>query len=299
MKTLPAGLAASLAAGVTTLCSCWRVEREDGQIFGYTDHDRDLSFDGVTYKADSGYTGSAFVQRLGLAVDTQDVSGALSSDEIDEDDLARGLWDDAAFELYRVDWSTVANRVLVAAGSLGEVERGPIAFRAELRSLAHYLNQPTGRTLSSLCDADLGDERCTVDLDQPSYSQSATVSAVIKPRSAFRTSGLGSFAKDWCKRGHIIWTSGSNDGAKMEIKRHTLDGTDAVIELMADMPFDIEAGDVFTALAGCDKTAATCETKFSNILNHRGFPFMPGNDWVTGYPNRGDGNDGGQMGGGS
>jgi uncharacterized phage protein (TIGR02218 family) len=46
------------------------------------------------------------------------------------------------------------------------------------------------------------------------------------------------------------------------------------------------AGDTFTVAAGCDKQLATCRTKFSNTVNFRGFPHMPGNDFVTSYVRR-------------
>ena len=53
MRTVPEDLSAALAGGVTTLCWCWRITRRDGQVSGFTDHDRDLVFDGVTYTAGS------------------------------------------------------------------------------------------------------------------------------------------------------------------------------------------------------------------------------------------------------
>ena len=46
-------------------------------------------------------------------------------------------------------------------------------------------------------------------------------------------------------------------------------------------------GDSFVIRAGCDKQLATCKAKFGNVANYRGFPFMPGNDFVAGYAVRG------------
>jgi uncharacterized phage protein (TIGR02218 family) len=40
----------------------------------------------------------------------------------------------------------------------------------------------------------------------------------------------------------------------------------------------IQAGDTFNAIAGCDKTKQTCIGKFSNIINFRGEPDVPGMD---------------------
>lgn len=296
MKALPAGLAASLASGATTLCHCWRLERRDGSVRAFTDHDRDLAFGGDVYAANSGLGASAWAARLGLAVDTIDAHGALSDEALTEADLARGLWDNATIRVFRVDWSNVADRVILFQGSIGEVERGPLAFRAELRSLAHALNQKQGRIFAQSCDADLGDARCGVNLDDPAYKGASSVASVDGIRSSFRTAGLAGFAADWFRGGKLTWTGGANDGAAMEVKRHTRIGALSLIELVEEMPFDLSAGDAFEVTAGCDKTIETCARKFGNVVNFRGFPHMPGSDWVTSYPNRGDGNDGGSLG---
>ena len=95
MKTLPTAVQSALDSGATTFCRCWRVELTDGTVFGFTDHDRTLTFDGVDYEPETGFIGSEIGQQLGLAVDTQEVEGALSSDRITAGDLALGLWDDA------------------------------------------------------------------------------------------------------------------------------------------------------------------------------------------------------------
>ncbi|WP_291156667.1 DUF2163 domain-containing protein [Hyphomicrobium sp.] len=49
---------------------------------GFTDFDRDLVFDAVTYKAASGFTATAIEGQLGLAVSNLDVQGALLSDAL-------------------------------------------------------------------------------------------------------------------------------------------------------------------------------------------------------------------------
>jgi uncharacterized phage protein (TIGR02218 family) len=68
------------------------------------------------------------------------------------------------------------------------------------------------------------------------------------------------------------------------------------IELWRSMPAPIEAGDTFVVTAGCDKTFATCAAKFSNGLNFRGFPHIPGNSYVLATPSPGDpANDGGSF----
>ena len=56
---------AHAATGLTTLCRAWAITRKDGVSFGFTDHDRPLSFEGVTFKADSGLTALALAQSTG------------------------------------------------------------------------------------------------------------------------------------------------------------------------------------------------------------------------------------------
>src|SRR5581483_8652977 len=103
-------------------------ERKDGVVMGFTDHDRDLSFDGVTYQAASGFTASSVEDQLGLAVSNLDVQGALSSAAITEADLNAGRYDDAAVTIYLVNWQDVSQRVVLRSGFLGQVSRGTLAF---------------------------------------------------------------------------------------------------------------------------------------------------------------------------
>ena len=125
MKTLPTGLQAHLDTGTTTLCWCWKLTRGDGAVLGFTDHDCDLIVDGVTYAAASGFTATELDSTLGLAVDNLAVLGAL--DDLSESDLAAGIYDAAAVEIWRVNWAAVGQRVLMRKGSLGEAKRGRAA----------------------------------------------------------------------------------------------------------------------------------------------------------------------------
>jgi uncharacterized phage protein (TIGR02218 family) len=279
MKTLLPSLQAHLATGTTTLAWCWRIARSDGTRFGFTDHDRDLAFDGTVFEAATGFTATEIRDALGLSVDNLEVSSALKSDRLNEDHLAAGLYDDAAIEIWRVNWADTEQRVLMRAGSLGEVRRSGPAFTAEVRGLAHYLNQPKGRLYQSGCDADLGDIRCGIDLASPAFRGTGTVTAASSPR-LLTASGLAGYAAGWFTRGLLTFTSGANAGRSQEVKRHTLAAGTATLELWQPMAMPIAAGDTFTVTTGCDKQLATCRSKFANAVNFRGFPHMPGPDYV-------------------
>lgn len=280
MKTLPEGLATHLATGATTLCWCWRLTRRDGTVLGFTDHDRDLDFDATTFEAAAGFSASDITDAVGLGVANLEVESALASGRLEERDLAAGLYDDAGVEIYRVNWQDTSQRILMRSGTLGEVRRSGTAFTAEVRGLAHYLNQPRGRLFQYTCDADVGDHRCTIDLSAPAFSATAAIAEVTSPRR-FLASGLAAYADQWFTRGLLHFSSGANAGQAIEIKAHRLVGSVPAIELWQEPSEPIAVGDTFEVTAGCDKHFETCRAKFANAENFRGFPHMPGNDFIT------------------
>ena len=289
MRQIPEPLQAALASGVTTLARCWLLTRRDGVAMGFTDHDEDIAFDGLAYRAASGMTASAAETALGLAVGGLEVVGALDDGGLGEADLARGLYDGAEVALFLVDWSAADSRLLLFSGALGEVAREGGLFTAELRSLAHALAQPQGRVYQRTCDADLGDARCGVDLSRPEHRAEGQVASVLGVRgfSSAALAGRGAIFA----RGRLVWTAGANSGAACELRRHA----DALAELAEPPAMPIAVGDEFTVTAGCDKQLATCRERFANLLNFRGFPQMPGNDWLSGAVREDGDNDGGRL----
>jgi uncharacterized phage protein (TIGR02218 family) len=287
MKTLPDGMQAHLDSGATTLCWCWRLTRADGVVMGFTDHDRALAFEDVTFEAASGFSASEVQSGLGLAVDNLTLAGALSAAALNEDDLAAGLYDNAAFKLWRVNWAAPAQRVLMKSGTLGEVTRQGAAFQAELRGLAQALNQPVGRAFGRLCDADLGDARCTVTI----AAGAGTVATVFDARR-FTAAGLGAIANGDLAGGKLTFTGGANAGRGMDVKRHAVQDGIVSIELWQAMSGAVAAGDGFTVTPGCDKRFATCRDRFANSVNFRGHPHMPGNDAVLAAATAGQALDG-------
>lgn len=288
MKTLPAGLQDHLDSGATTMCYCWRLIRKDGVTMGFTEHDEDLTFDGTTFEAASGFQATQITSSLGLNVDNLDVSGALSSDAIKEEDITAGRYDDSKIELWWVNFADVSQRVLMVKGNIGEVKQQGIAFNAELRSMSNRLNQKQGRKYQRTCDAVFGDERCK--FNKASVTEAGTIAVTNTPRS-FVVSGL-SAANDFYSRGVLTWTSGSNNGSSFDVKTHVNSGT-VIIELWTPCPFNPEVGDTFTIVAGCKQDMATCRDKFNNLANFQGFPHIPGNDVLYRTPTQGGSNQNG------
>jgi uncharacterized phage protein (TIGR02218 family) len=293
VRTITPALQAHFDSGATTLCHCWKLTKASAETLGFTDHDRTLSFDGVAFEESAGFNASEIESFLGFAVDNLEAEGALSSSRLDEAKLLAGEFDNAAFEVWLVNWQDVSQRLLLRKGNLGEVTRGEHAFTAELRGLAHALSQPKGRIYQFGCDAAVGDQRCGVDLDLAAFRHDAAVASPQENRR-FIADGASAFAENWFARGTVEFVTGNNAGKRGEIKFHRKLTSGAQIELWQPMPQAMAAGDQVILRAGCDKQFSTCKTKFSNTANFRGFPHVPGDDFVLTYVSRTDsGNDGG------
>jgi uncharacterized phage protein (TIGR02218 family) len=258
------------------------IARTDKVIQGFTDHDENVVLETVNCRADSGLTGSEVTQRFGLAVDSSELSGALADDTLNEADLAAGRYDAAAVEIWLVDWSEPTLRVLLAKGTLGEVRRDGRAFIAEIRGLSDRLSQESGRLFTPTCSADLGDRRCGIDLNDPVFRG---VGSVASPdaTSAFTANGLDNFKDRWFTAGKLTFSSGANNGLSVEVKSHRKEATIRLV-LWQAMPEPVAAGDTFVVTAGCDKRFETCRVRFDNAVNFRGFPHIPGNDFIIAHP---------------
>ena len=290
MRDLSPALAGHLASGVTTLCRCWRLTRRDGNVAGFTDHDRDLVFDGVTYAAASGLTPSDAESQLGLAVSAGEVSGALTSAALTEADIAAGRYDDAEIAVFLVNWSDVAQRLPLEVASLGEIRRSDSHFVAETRSLAHRYDQAQGRLFQATCPADLGDTRCKVPFGPITVSglaaPGATALGLVVP-------ALAALPDGWASGGRIAFSGGVCAGLNRMIRRH---GANGALELWEALPAPPAAGDACTVTPGCDKSFETCRAKFGNGDNFRGFPHIPTPDFVLTYARPGEGgHDGGRL----
>lgn len=286
------GLIEHLASGATTVCRVWAVTRKDGTVFGFTDHDRDLTFDGIVFRANTGLSASALQQSTGLSVDNSEAVGALNAASVTEDDLLAGRFDGARVQAWLVNWRDVADRFLQFTGSFGEITRAGGAFRAELRGLSEALNQPQGRSYLKTCSAVLGDGKCRMNLGLPGYSVEIPVEEVSEGR-VFRFGTLGGFDDRWFEKGRARLLSGAGTGAVGIVKTDRIGAVGRVVELWQPIHLRIAAGDTLRLEAGCDKAETTCRGKFNNFLNFRGFPHIPGEDWLISYPVGAQVNDGG------
>lgn len=291
MRNIPTALANHIQGQLTTLCVLWKIRRRDGVILGFADHPKslvydDLSGDGpITYHAVVGFARTDVRTSATGAVDHLDVVAQFDSDLLREEDLRAGRFDGAEVSVYAVNYNDLApgRHIWLRRGWFGEVTLGDYGFQVELRGLAQRLDQTIGEVFTHTCRADLGDARCKVAL--AAYTHSGTVATVID-RNRFTTTDLSGPNRpaDWFAGGKLTWTSGSNQGTAVEIRSSTAtSGGSATFTFFVPPIFAVQPGDSFTVTAGCDKRVETCRTKFNNILNFRGEPFIPGREYANKY----------------
>lgn len=291
MRLLPEGFAAHVARHATTLAHCWRLTRTDGVVLGFTDHDAALSFDGTGFAAATGLTGSEAEDALGLAAQTREVAGALSSASIDADDIRAGRYDGAKVETFVVDWQNPGEFVLMDVSELGEVKHGETGFSAELRGIAAQLDRVRGRSYRRRCDAVFGDARCGFPASVAPYA----IEAEIVEGEASRLVLAGDLGGDRTRfvDGWAVFLDGARAGLAAEIV-NAAPGMAGTSDVTLSEAIDIEAAanDRVRLTIGCDKRFSTCRDRFANAANFRGFPHMPGGDAALSIAKRDGVNDG-------
>lgn len=285
---------AHAASGLTTLCRAWAITRQDGMSFGFTDHDCELAFDGITFAAQTGLSASALAQSTGLSVDNTEALGALSDASVREDDIEAGRFDAADVRAWLVNWADPNTRWLQFRGTIGEIRRAGGAFHAELRGLTEALNRPLGRIYQKPCTAVLGDAGCRFDLTRPGYRYEGMADQVTEAR-VFEWLDLAGFDDGWFQRGRLDVLSGSSAGLWGMIKSDTVEDGIRRIALWEPIRGGLDPVDRIRLTVGCDKRFDTCRLKFDNLLNFQGFPDLPGDDWVMAYPSSSRANTGGSL----
>lgn len=170
MRQVPEPMAAALAAGAATFCTAFILRRSDGLKLGFTDHDRPLSVNGVACQAASGWTAGAADAELGGKPGEAAALGVLSSDALSEADIAAGLYDLAVLEIWRTDWTNPAAAVLLFRGRLSKFTRQGASLSVAVEGPLAALEVTAGRSYQRLCNANLGDARCGVNLADPRYA---------------------------------------------------------------------------------------------------------------------------------
>jgi len=263
---------------VTTIAWFWKLTLQDGEVMGFTNHDRDLVINNITYEASSGFEPTAVDTTNDMATDNLDVTGMLDSERIKTADIANGRFDFAEVEIFLCNWAKVTDPVLVLRrGTIGRISHGKNGFQAEVRGLLEAYQQAAGLAYQKQCRAQFGDNQC--GLNKAAYTFTGAVTSISQDGS-FSTDLAQ--ADDYFSYGVIRF---DRTGEEMEVKKYSQNAGSISLFLPVS---DIAIGDAFSVSAGCDGNFSTCKTRFSNAFNFRGEPFIPGNDLMASYPGKQD-----------
>ena len=259
---------------VMQLAFCWTIERRDGAGLALTSHDEMLSIDGVRFEPGAGLTPKAL--RFDGSGDTGEsaVTGAVTSALLDEMSLLAGHWDGARVRLFMVDWSDPeGEQVELLAGELGQVDKVGEEFEVALLTAFAKLDAPACPETTPLCRAELGDRKCRIDL------------ATRQRRARVLSAQGATLTIDGADAAGMIFGSvtildGENRGQRFTVLR----AVEGVLTLREVPRWPIEPGTRLWLVEGCDKTFATCTSRFDNARNFRGEPHLPGTDLLTRYP---------------
>ncbi len=152
--------------------------------------------------------------------------------------------------------------------TIENISRNKVEFQCADYLYLLNLKVPS-RLIQSNCPWSFADANCS--LSAASYSSSFTATTgttkwALTPSTAF-TQAAGYFTQ-----GVVTCLAGANAGLSQTVKLHDSTGT---LQLMYPWLLNPAAGDTFSVIAGCDKSASTCSQKFDNLLHFGGQPFVP------------------------
>lgn len=273
----------------------------DVTTIGLTSNTRDMTLPGhagITFKSAAGMMPSSAQQSINGET-TLEMTGIYNDDLFKRSDVIGGKWENARIEIFNACWdNTNLGELVIFSGFLGELKDFQTFFTAEGRGLTSKLSQDVSWVTQRFCrvkefrNAQCGHTASTVVIDGTTYNITYS-NYRAEPYVEKENFGIiinNSYftnvpPNNYFNNGFIKGVSGTNLGISREISKsltQTIDGTSyTVLWLKRPLPFEIPkfllpaAMHRFDIQAGCNRTLEDCQ-KYSNVLNFRGEPFVPG-----------------------
>jgi len=214
--------------------------------------------------------------QIGVEVDTLEITFLVNAGiEINGMPLAQfaqqGGFDGARIKLERVfmgTWGdTSAGSLVNFVGRVADVECTRTEVRLIINSDLELLNIALPRNIYQAgCIHSLYDNGCALQSAAFTANGAVTSGSTVSSINCNLAAGAAYY-----ELGTISFTSGANTGLTRAVKSYTTGNVVPSIPL----PEAPVAGDLFVIKPGCDKLADTCDTKFANLGNFRGYPTIP------------------------
>lgn len=275
-------MALDFTAEQNTLAEIYKITMQDGSIAYFTSHDANITYGGNTYQA-IPIKRTSINYHTNLEIDKVDISFGITGVTIGAEDLSvpqiirREFMKNAHVELWVVDYVALDDDKLLFEGWVsGNVTYDGSWATIEVGSLLDKLQEKFPKVIySEFCNHNLYDSYCALTKDD--YKQSGNIDIGSDDQNIYDAIFLFSNeAEGYWEQGEIKMTSGDNDAISKTIIKHY----DGYVKLLIPYPESVQVADTFDAWPGCDKSGATCDTKFSNYANFLGFEYIPSPETV-------------------
>jgi uncharacterized phage protein (TIGR02218 family) len=283
MLDAPSDVASFLATRPTraAIANLFTFNLLSGPVWTFTDKRRPLKVAGVTYLPGPPrlVRGTISTER-GMSVSTMKVTFQEANAEY-IGMIARGFLNRAVFTLQRqfatnpganvLTWTSPFTRFAGRVNSIDSITS--TSAEITIKSMLDDLDQDYPRdVVQTDCNRVLGDAGCGINLVPLTVTATASAGCTVNKL----LSGLSN-PDVYFTQGVVTFTSGANSGLSWMVKSYA-GGVIAPSYPFLSAPV---AGDTFKVTPGCDKTLATCISKYGyapsgGLAPHfRGMPFVP------------------------
>ena len=286
MKTISGPLLALLnSSNVFSKADLFTWTFADGTILRTTNADVALTFAGNTFASCTPALDRTQIKvKVGLEVDSMHITAMPKAT-----DTISGLTWQAAARLGYLDgawvkvetayiqtWPTVVGTLYVFQGQVSDIYPERTAVKITVKDALELLAQNFPRNVyQSVCMHTVYDPGCA--LVKATYTFTGTVASSPAPTTNSVKTGHAQ-AVGYFDQGVLTFTGGANSGIRRTVKAY-----DPATGFTFALPLPVapSAGDTVSVFAGCDKTVATCRSKFSNDAHFRGYPWVPTPEQAT------------------
>ena len=259
------------------LADCFTFQLVTGSTLTFTNVDQPVVYNGTTFSATGPLVqGLKYRASVGLEVDKQQIAIAARPTDLVSGSpvlnaLRAGAFDGASLQ---------RDRVFMTA--LGQPPIGGVTLFHGRVSTVDSVGR-TRATITVASDLVLLDIDIPRNLYGPTCQHMLYDSGCALVRATYATGGVAGSgstastlqfpgAKALHAQGTVVFSSGANANVRATVKSAN---AGVSLALIYPLPSPPASGDAFTVYAGCDHTLATCQARFGNGANFRGFPFVP------------------------
>jgi uncharacterized phage protein (TIGR02218 family) len=282
LKSASPALIALLATDNFYMADLYTITLVSGSTYRYATADIDIVYGGSTFLSISGLlTRNSYKLVIGTEVDTLQITIAPNQTTPNLlnglpfiQSAVNGSLDGATVKLERAFmpiWGdTSAGTVILFVGKVSDITGDRTNIQINVKSQLELLNIQMPKNLyQAPCAHILYDTGCSLNISD--FTHNFTLSTVIDQFNIPTGLSQFTFGETYFEQGILTCLTGVNAGAKRTVKTY-MNGMARIALSLPNMP---NIGDTFSISAGCNKLQATCADKFTNLLQFRGFPYVP------------------------